>query len=507
MTVVQLPPSSGWNSTSASGRRSDRSGDPLFGESDGRLPIAIGVAIFISSIGALIDFTYMYYIQMLLVPMTVFGYALLGIGAKPVRDIRIEIWIFPILFWTIMAIGWTRGDPKTATSVVLLNLMLVVCVHLAASIFDARGVLVFLAKASVVMALLVLLDAVARPGVAFSPGISDVGLEDLGLRSFFYQKNSLGAALVLGFAIRAALKQPWLRVGYTSLVVVLLALCQSSTSIIAAAAIAAMQWLSARVIAERRRGGSGSTFIISGLTLAAVTLVVAARDQIFGIFGKDSTLTGRTVIWRYSWRAIQEHLWVGYGPGGFWDTTSNGLSELRQAAGWTVIGSHQGLLDQWLEYGAIGVVLVIVAFAACAFRIGSRILAGDTSPVVPAALGMWTATVTASLTEGVLIRPGLVTIGLVSALLLNTPPSLAPKAAQAATDITDVTDVTGSAWPQPTGPTSPAPHAGGANLYAPLRPDRIGHPSTRRASPSRAGIERPSDRGVSRGDLGATSED
>ncbi len=89
-----------------------------------------------------------------------------------------------------------------------------------------------------------------------------------------------------------------------------------------------------------------------------------------------------------------------------------------------MIGSHQGLLDQWLEFGVIGVVLVLAAYAACIVRVVARILAGDSSPVVPAALGLWTATITASLTEGVLIRPGLVTIGLVSALLLNTPMSL-----------------------------------------------------------------------------------
>ena len=44
---------------------------------------------------------------------------------------------------------------------------------------------------------------------------------------------------------------------------------------------------------------------------------ISAREQIFGLFGKDATLTGRTVIWRYAWRAIQEHPWAGYGPGGF----------------------------------------------------------------------------------------------------------------------------------------------------------------------------------------------
>ena len=417
MTSLQLPPLTG----PGAGARSQQ---PGVGLGDGRIPFLVGLSIFLSSIGALIEFDYMWYIQIALVPMTIFGYALLGIGTKPIRDIRIEIWLFPILAWVIMSIGWTQGDPLEAARQVLLNLALIVSVHVAASIFDARGVLSFLAKASVVMAVLVLADAVFRPADAFSLGRSDVGLSDLGLRSFFYQKNSLGAALVLGFALRSALKPAWLRTGYTALVVVLLLLCQSSTSIIAAAAIAVMQWLSGQIIAERRRGGSGSTFMLTALAIGLGAVVISAREQIFGLFGKDATLTGRTIIWRYAWRAIQEHPWAGYGPGGFWETTNPGLSELRHASGWTVIGSHQGLLDQWLEFGIIGVVLVLAAYAACIVRIVARILAGDSSPVVPAALGLWTATMTASLTEGILIRPGLVTIGLVSALLLNTPMSL-----------------------------------------------------------------------------------
>lgn len=422
MTSTQLPSSTGRAFPNASTQPTSPASTGVTGP--GRLPFAVGMAIFLSSIGALIEFGYMFYIQLFLVPMTIFGYSLLGIGTKKLKDIRIEIFLFPILFWVIMAIGWTQGTPSEAVQNVLLNLVLVLSVHVAASVFDAAGVLRFLAIASVVMAVLVLIDAVVRPGRAFSPGRSDVGLSDLGLRSFFYQKNSLGGALVLGFALRAAIRRTWLRTSYTGLVVVLLLLCRSSTSIIAAAAIAVLQYLCARIVAERRRGGSGSTFIFSSLALGIAAVVFAARDQIFGLFGKDATLTGRTVIWRYAWRAVQEHPWIGYGPAGFWEPNSNALNELRHASGWRVIGSHQGLLDQWLEYGIIGVALVFLAYAAVAFRIVSRILAGDSSPVVPAAIGLWTATVVASLTEGVLIRPGLVTIGLVAALLLNTPMSL-----------------------------------------------------------------------------------
>lgn len=420
MTSTQLPRVIGREVRSASAEPTM----PGLGETAGRLPFPVGMALFFSTMGALLEFSFMFYVQLLVVPMTVFGYALLGIGTKKLKDIRIEIFLFPILFWLLMSIGWTQGALRDATQNVLLNLMLVLSAHVAASVFDAERVLRFLAMAAVVMAAVVFLHAFARPAQAFSAGRGDIATTGIGLRSFYYHKNSLGGALVLGFAIRAAIRPAWLRVSYTGLVVVLLVLCRSSTSIIAAAVIAVLQYLSARIVAERRRGGSGSTFIFTGVAIGLAATVFAAREHVFALFGKDASLTGRTIIWRYAWRAVQDHPWVGYGPAGFWEPSSNRLSELRHAAGWQVVGSHQGLLDQWLEYGIVGVVLILIAYVAVAVRVVSRILAGDNSPLVPAALGLWTAAAVGSLTEGVLIRPGLVTVGLVSALLLNTPMSL-----------------------------------------------------------------------------------
>lgn len=58
---------------------------------------------------------------------------------------------------------------------------------------------------------------------------------------------------------------------------------------------------------------------------------------------------------------------------------------------------------------------------------GRRILEGDISPAVPACLGLWTATVITSVTEDVMLTPGLATIGLIGALMLNTPKSVLPK--------------------------------------------------------------------------------
>lgn len=423
-------------------------------DAPGRIPFAIGVALFLALFGSLMQVPYMWQAQILLVPATVGLFVIVGIRTKPLREVKIDPWLFPILVWVLMSIGWTTGDLKAGIQEAALALALVLSVHVAGSVFDARGVLSFLAGASVVLAVVVLIDAAVRPGRAFSAGQGE--LESLGLRSFFYQKNSLAGALVLGFSVRAAIRRHWLRVSYTALVIVLLVLCRSSTAMIAAVSIAVLQALSARIIVERRRGQSGSTFIIAGLALILGAIVIGLRAQIFGLFGKDSSLTGRTLIWDYVWRAIGAHRWAGYGPAGFWETGNNGLADLQHAAQWDVGNAHQGLLDQWLEYGAIGVALVLFAYIAAVLRIGRRILAGDISPAVPACLGLWTATVITSVTEDVLLTPGLATVGLIAALMLNTPMSVLPRW-QAAGNLR---------------PTHPAVRATGRSINRPTAPRR-----------------------------------
>ena len=255
-----------------------RTGPRLDPDAPGRIPTAIGVAPFLALFGSLMQVPYMWQAQILLVPATVGLFVIVGVRTKPLREIKIDPWLFPILVWVLMSIGWTTGNLSASVQEAALALALVLSVHVAGSVFDARGVLSFLAGASVLLAIVVLIDAAVRPGRAFSAGQGE--LESLGLRSFFYQKNSLGGALVLGFSVRAAIRRHWLRITYTALVIVLLVLARSSTAMIAAASIAVLQALSARIIVERRRGQSGSTFILAGLALILGAIAVAVFNPL-----------------------------------------------------------------------------------------------------------------------------------------------------------------------------------------------------------------------------------
>ena len=71
-------------------------------------------------------------------------------------------------------------------------------------------------------------------------------------------------------------------------------------------------------------------------------------EAILGLFGKDLTLTGRSVIWPAITEAISQKVWAGYGAFSFWQPwrgpENPALSFLRFSY-WLPPSAHQGFLD------------------------------------------------------------------------------------------------------------------------------------------------------------------
>ena len=87
-----------------------RTGPRLDPDAPGRIPTAIGVALFLALFGSLMQVPYMWQAQILLVPATVGLFVIVGVRTKPLREIKIDPWLFPILVWVLMSIGWTTGN-------------------------------------------------------------------------------------------------------------------------------------------------------------------------------------------------------------------------------------------------------------------------------------------------------------------------------------------------------------------------------------------------------------
>ncbi|MFB2839733.1 O-antigen ligase family protein [Floridanema evergladense] len=87
-------------------------------------------------------------------------------------------------------------------------------------------------------------------------------------------------------------------------------------------------------------------------------------EAIFGAFGKDTTLTGRTEFWPQMLDSIAKRPILGYGVQGFWQSwrgEENPAAHIRAVRGFIPPNGHNGFLDLALEIGCIGLGLFLVS--------------------------------------------------------------------------------------------------------------------------------------------------
>ena len=108
--------------------------------------------------------------------------------------------------------------------------------------------------------------------------------------------------------------------------------------------------------------------ILVGGVLAAI-LVLSNLDVIFGLFGRDTSMTGRTSLWSNLIRLAARRPWLGHGFGAVW-TLDSFREEIRQLVGWTSqpLIADNGLLDIYLHLGIMGLVLFSCMLLAATVR-------------------------------------------------------------------------------------------------------------------------------------------
>jgi O-antigen ligase len=108
------------------------------------------------------------------------------------------------------------------------------------------------------------------------------------------------------------------------------------------------------------RRGPAAGVAASWGAVVALALVGAfaffASDLLFGLLGKDATLTGRTKIWSAILRQINERPWSGFGYAAIWDETDQWgpLAWITKDAGFRAHHAHNSWLEQWLAIGVPG---------------------------------------------------------------------------------------------------------------------------------------------------------
>ena len=93
---------------------------------------------------------------------------------------------------------------------------------------------------------------------------------------------------------------------------------------------------------------------------ALISLSVDYFPQALTVLGKDSTMSGRTSIWYYVLLSIWKRPLLGYGFSAFWLGMKGESANVITGFGFLQNHAQNGLLDVWLQTGAIGMAIVVI---------------------------------------------------------------------------------------------------------------------------------------------------
>jgi exopolysaccharide production protein ExoQ len=207
--------------------------------------------------------------------------------------------------------------------------------------------------------------------ILFAPGYV-FGEETGEFRGIFSQKNILGQAMAVGalaclHSIRAQ-KRSHLSGIFMFLVITFVAIKSASTT---SSLAILLFWVVGAVTSLLERGGGARILGVVLLTLLLLVAPVAtfSLQTLYGLIGKDPTLTGRTDIWGYVIPFIYQRPLLGWGYAAFWSTQNPAAWEIAEALHWYAPEAHNGLLEILLSGGLVGAVwfiyLLVRTFRLC----------------------------------------------------------------------------------------------------------------------------------------------
>jgi O-antigen ligase len=114
-------------------------------------------------------------------------------------------------------------------------------------------------------------------------------------------------------------------------------------------------------------------YLILGVFGAGLAVMLVNLDVVFGLFNRNTTLTGRVGLWDNLLNyMVARHPWWGHGFGAVW-TVDSFREEIRQYVGWTSqpLIADNGFLDILLHLGMVGLIVllgILVMAAVQSFR-------------------------------------------------------------------------------------------------------------------------------------------
>lgn len=273
-------------------------------------------------------------------------------------------------FWSLAPGTSARASVQYATHIV--------CALIAARVIGART----LSFGVLAGAALVLAYSFAFGGYHFDPldgTYSFVGAFSSKNQLGFYASLGVYFAFVAVFLLDAAVVTRLVAMAIGGVSAYALVASQSATSLIGIVlTLAAMAGMRAVLLFSP----AARKVLFIALAIAAtggivVALNAGALDAVLAIFGKDSTLTGRTYLWSEGLASIAQAPVLGVGYQGYW---VQGFAEAERLwaefyiATRTGFHFHNTYIEALVELGAVGFALICVLIGGVLFAHLGRLL-------------------------------------------------------------------------------------------------------------------------------------
>lgn len=266
---------------------------------------------------------------------------------------------------------WAPSAPEAIRKGMLLGLTAIIGIYVARQLTARQIILSIFA-----------INAVAAIASAISPDVHGTAATGV-----FSQKNVLAFSMFLvmtsGVVLLFDNKVPmffrlmalpvlpiafWMMLRAESATIVILSIPMSL-----ALAVQVMIWSGLRKIPHMR-----SLLALFGLALVAAVVIVLfgvlrfdAFEALLGSVGKDTTLTGRTMLWAQAERVLDEHPWTGLGANGFWRPEvgeANSLLRQFHYKSYTQFSFHNSYLENGVQFGYPGVYATYFLGFWCVYR-------------------------------------------------------------------------------------------------------------------------------------------
>ncbi len=213
--------------------------------------------------------------------------------------------------------------------------------------------------------------------------IPSIGFQSYAFAGFFANKNGLGPAMVIGMVtIMCAMegargKTRALKLVFFFLFMFLLIGSFNGSGLITAMVLGIV----AIALLRSRATRSPKLVLYCAVPIALVIFFSSLSgfgiDDILGMFGRDSTLTGRTELWEAIGEAMQDRPILGYGFASFWGLDGPAARLVYPVIAWTPESSHNGFIEMQLGMGVIGEGLLVIFLGTGLWRSWSMFWRSD----------------------------------------------------------------------------------------------------------------------------------